>query len=148
MRVSDHMGALALRGAVAHTCPMRKQHSLASSLPCWPEAVVGGKYMRMLEHHLRALRAADTHGNRQLFYDDVLIAHLLAFFNPTLRSLRTLEDFSQTRQAQRHLSVRKLCKNTMADFHRVVEPTLLEPIIDRLHTVAVGRGLALRRPGL
>jgi len=59
-----------------------------------------------------------------------------------------LEDFSQTRQAQRYLSVRKLCKSTLADFHRVVEPTLLEPIIDCLYPVAGGRGTAVRRPGL
>lgn len=41
----------------------------------------------------------------------------MAFFNPTLRSLRTL-----------------------ADFHRVVEPTLLEPIVGHLHRAAVRRG--------
>jgi len=98
--------------------------------------------MRMLEHHLRALRAADTHGNRQLFYDDVLIAHLLAFFNPTLRSLRTLEDFSQTRQAQRHLSVRRLCKSTLADFHRIADPTRLAPIVARLRVAVSARGQA------
>ena len=64
-------------------------------LPNWPEPITGGKYLRMLEKHLRGLREAGAHGNRQLFLDDVLIAHLLAFFNPTLRSLRTFEDFSQ-----------------------------------------------------
>ena len=37
-----------------------------------------------------------AHGNRELFLDDVFLAYLLAFFNPTLRSLRTIEDFSQT----------------------------------------------------
>jgi hypothetical protein len=58
-----------------------------------------------------------------LFLDDVVIAHLLAFFDPTLRSLRTIEDFSQTQQAQRHLSVRRLCKSTLSDFHRVADPT-------------------------
>jgi hypothetical protein len=113
---------------------------LAVSGPQWPETLVGGKYLRMLERHLHTLRAAEVHGNRQLFYEEVLIAHLLAFFNPTLRSLRTLEDFSQTRQAQRSLSGRRLCKSTLADFHRVVEPALLEPLIARLHRAAVRRG--------
>src|SRR6266581_8442183 len=102
---------------------------LSPSLPVWPEQILGGKQVRLLDQHLRKLRRQD-HANRKLFLDDVFVAYLLAFFNPTLRSLRTLEDFSQTRQAQRHLSVRKLCKSTLADFHRVVDPTLLEPIVD------------------
>ena len=126
----------------------RTKKPLAVSGPQWPETLLGRKYIRMLERHLHLLRAAATHGNRQVFYEDVLIAHLLAFFNPTLRSLRTLEDFSQTRQAQRALSGRKLCKSTLADFHRVVEPALLEPLIARLHTAAVRRGPVLRPPGL
>jgi hypothetical protein len=84
-----------------------------------------------------------------LFLDDVVIAHLLAFFNPTLRSLRTIEDFSQTRQAQRHLSTRRLCKSTLSDFHRVADPTLLEPIVARLQAAAAaqgGRGLPADLP--
>ena len=74
---------------------------LAVSGPQWPETLVGGKYLRRLERHLYTLRAADAHGNRRLFYEEEVIAHLLAFFNPTLRSWRTLEDCSQTRHAQR-----------------------------------------------
>ncbi|MGO9244624.1 MAG: IS4 family transposase [Verrucomicrobiia bacterium] len=111
------------------------------SLPDWPEHITGGKYIRMLDKYARSLREADAHGNRRLFLDDVVIAHLLAFFNPTLRSLRTIEDFSQTRQAQRHLSVRRLCKSTLSDFHSVADPALLSPIIERLKAVANARGL-------
>lgn len=109
-------------------------------LPKWPQTVTGGRYVRMLEAHVRALRDEKAHGNRELFLDDVVIAHLLAFYNPTLRSLRTLEDFSQTRQAQRHLSVRRLCKSTLSDFHRLADPTLLQPIVRRLHEAARVRG--------
>ena len=67
--------------------------------PRWPEPVVGGKYVRHLDGLLRALRPGDAHGNRRLHLDDVLACYLLAFFNPALRSLRTVEDFSRTRQA-------------------------------------------------
>src|ERR1035437_3911749 len=74
-------------------------------LPVWPEPVRGGKHVRTLEHLIHDLRDADPHGNRALFLDDVFIASLLAFYNPSLRSLRTIEDFSQTRQAQKHLSI-------------------------------------------
>ncbi len=112
----------------------------SQALPDWPETVFGGKYVRMLQNEVRGLRQSAAHGNRELFLDDVVIAHLLAFFNPTLRSLRTFDDFSQTRQAQRHLTVRRLCKSTLSDAHRLAEPTLLEPLIARL------RGLAAARP--
>jgi transposase len=111
------------------------------SLPNWPEPITGGKFVRMLEKHVRVLRDANVHGNRQLFLDDVVIAHLLAFFNPTLRSLRTIEDFSQTRQAQRHLSMRRLCKSTLSDFHRIADPALLEPIVERLQAAAASKGM-------
>jgi hypothetical protein len=118
-------------------------------LPDWPEPITGGKYVRMLDAHVRALRGRPAHGNRALFLDDVVIAHLLAFFNPTLRSLRTIEDFSHTRQAQRHLSVRRLCKSTLSDFHRVADPTLLKPLVARLQAAAAaqgGRGLPADLP--
>ncbi len=118
------------------------------SLPEWPEQVTGGKYVRMLEKYVQSLRGTDAHGNRRLFLDDVVIAHLLAFFNPTLRSLRTIEDFSQTRQAQRHLSVRRLCKSTLSEFHQVADPTLLAPIIERLRAVAAAKGLRPTPAGL
>jgi Transposase DDE domain len=105
----------------------------------WSETVVGGKYVRQFEKLLRGLRGDAAHGNRALFLDDVVSAYLLAFFNPTLRSLRTLEDFSQTRQAQRHLSVRRLCKSTLSDFNRLADPTLLEPLIKNLHALIVAQ---------
>jgi hypothetical protein len=104
------------------------------TLPVWPEKVVGAKYVEILQKQLDRLREQDAHGNRKLFLDDVFIVSLLAFFNPTLRSLRTLEDFSQTRQAQKHLSIRKLCRSTLSDFHQLVDPVRLEPILNALRT--------------
>lgn len=117
-------------------------------LPDWPEPVLGGKYVRRLERHVRALREADPHGNRKLFCDDAIVAHLLAFFNPTLRSLRTIEDFSQTRQARKHLSVRRLCKSTLSDFHRLCDPTVLQPVVQRLHAAVRQRSGSRTPAGL
>lgn len=105
--------------------------SASPPLPVWPEQIVGGKHIRMLDKHLRRLRRED-HANRKLFLDDVVVAYLLAFFNPTLRTLRTLEDFSQTRQAQRHLSVTRLCRSTVSDFNHIADANLLQPIVEQL----------------
>jgi hypothetical protein len=104
--------------------------------PLWPETVLGGKYVRSLEALLRALRPDDAHGNRILHLDDVLVCYLLAFFNPSIRSLRTVEDFSQTQQAQRFLSVDRIPKSTLSDFQRVADPARLEPIVAMLRDQA------------
>lgn len=98
----------------------------------WPEKVIGGKYVRLLEKHLQSLRGEVGHGNRRLYLDDVFVVYLLAFHNPAVRSLRTIEDFSQTRQVQKHLSIRKVCKSTFSDFNALAEPTRLEPILQAL----------------
>lgn len=97
-----------------------------------PEKVIGAKYVRLLEKQLRTMRDESAHGNRQLFLDDVFVVYLLAFFNPTVRSLRTIEDLSRTPQAQKHLSVERVCKSTLSDFNRIIDPERLVPIMQAL----------------
>jgi hypothetical protein len=111
-------------------------------LPIWPEQVVGAKQIRSLERLIDGLRQETPHGNRELFLDDVVVAYLLAFFNPALRTLRTIEDFSQTRQAQKHLTIRKLCKSTLSDFNKLADPTRLQPILDHLRREVLKPGPA------
>lgn len=101
-------------------------------LKVWPEKLIGGKYVRLLEKHLRNLQAEEAHGNQILFLDDVFVVYLLAYFNPSIRSLRTIEDLSQTQQAQKHLSINKICKSTLSDFNKLVDPERLVPIIHAL----------------
>jgi hypothetical protein len=110
------------------------QIETTTELPVWPGCVSGGKYVRQLQKHLNSLRDETRHVNQELFLDDVFIVHLLAFFNSSIRSLRTFEDFSQTRQAQKHLSISKLCKSTLSDFHQMVDPERLRPILNALRT--------------
>jgi hypothetical protein len=111
-------------------------------LPIWPEQVVGAKQIRSLERLIEGLRQEKPHGNRELFLDDVFVAYLLAFFNPALRTLRTIEDFSQTRQAQQHLTINKLCKSTLSDFNKLADPTRLQPILDHLRREVLKPGPA------
>jgi hypothetical protein len=106
--------------------------SVLNQLLRWPETVVGGTYLRSLETLVGQLRETHPHGNRDLFLDDVFIAYLLVFFNPSIRTLRTIEDFSQTQQAQRHLSIPKLCKSTLSDFNKLADPSRLQPLLDHL----------------
>ncbi len=108
----------------------------------WPEPITGNRLIGMLQRHVDTLRCEPAHGNRGLFLDDVFIAYLLAFFNPTLRSLRTLEDFSQTRQAQKHLSIARICRSTLSDFNRLADPSRLEPILRHLRLAIARKNIA------
>jgi hypothetical protein len=96
------------------------------------EPVLGRKYLKVLAGHLKKLRGAYAHGNRVLFYDDLATAYLLAFFNPTCRSLRTIEDLSQTPAARAHLRVARVCRSTASDANALFDPALLEPLVARL----------------
>jgi hypothetical protein len=85
-----------------------------------------------LEGYLKKLRALYPHPNRVLFYDDLLIAYLLAFFNPAVRSLRLIEDLSQIPAINQHLSVQAVCKSTLSDANALFDPAYLLPLIEDL----------------
>lgn len=93
---------------------------------------LGGRYVAFLQQHLQRLRGAYEHGNRVLFYDQLVTAYLLAFFNPSVRSLRTLSDFSFSPQGQAFLGSTRLCRSTLSDANRLMDATLLEPLIKQL----------------
>lgn len=97
-----------------------------------PGPVFGRKYLKVLAGHLRKLRGAYAHGNRVLFYDDLVAAYLLAFFNPTCRSLRTIEDLSRTPAARAHLRVARVCRSTASDANALFDAALLAPLVARL----------------
>jgi hypothetical protein len=120
---------------------------LSAELADWPETVQRGSLVAMLQKQVAKLRAAaDAHGNRGLFLDDVFIAYLLAFFNPSIRTLRTLEDFSQTRQAQKHLAIPKICRSTLSDFQKIADPQRLGPIMEALRRQLAGKTAGGRLP--
>jgi hypothetical protein len=94
--------------------------------------LAGRKQVALLMRHRKRLREAYCHGNRTLMMDSVLTAHLLAFFNPILRSLRTIEDFSLTEEAQAELDIEQVCRSTLSDANRVMDADLLEALIEDL----------------
>ena len=72
----------------------------------------GRNYLATLKMHLAGLRTLYPHHLRVLFYDDVVLAYLLAFFSPTPGSLRRIEDASQLPGVKQYLSVESVCKIT------------------------------------
>lgn len=94
--------------------------------------LVGARYTRLIEEHLQALHNHPSHGNRQLFLDQIVVAHLLAFFNPTIKGLRGMEDIFEHRRNRQRYSTPRLPKSTVSDAQRVFDPSLLLPLIASL----------------
>jgi hypothetical protein len=90
------------------------------------------RQLRRFIDNLRRTEGEDAHGNRRLFLSDLFVAQLLAFHHPTVRSLRTLDALSSTRTAQQVLEVERLPRSTVSDANKVVDPTLLQPLLDDL----------------
>ena len=94
--------------------------------------VVGPRYLRLIEKHLRVLHDQPAHGNRGFFLDHVVIAHLLAFFNPNVQGLRSIEDLFEDPKRRKKFGLARAPKSTMADAQRLFDPDLLLPLIDSL----------------
>jgi len=60
------------------------------------------------------------------------VAHLLAFFNPTIKGLRGMEDIFEHRRNRQRYSTPRLPKSTVSDAQRVFDPSLLLPLIASL----------------
>jgi hypothetical protein len=110
--------------------------SAADSEPLNPFlGLYGRRQARQLEAFVQGLRQRerpDAHGNRRLFLSDLFVAQLLAFHQPTVRSLRTLDALSCTSTAQQQLQVPRLPRSTVSDTNKLVDPTLLQPLLDDL----------------
>ena len=114
---------------------MRTEEKVDRSTPlaAADELLVGTEYLKVLDKHRRRLHAAGgAHPNRVLHYDDVFTLLLLSFFNPALRSLRTIDDASRGPAMRQCLDVERACRSTLSDANACLDPSLLLPIINDL----------------
>ncbi len=111
---------------MAHKTP--KPERLAEPIPRRPDQLDGRRLIRRIDEHLRHLHRQPAHGNRTFFYDQLVLAHLLAFFNPVLHSLRRIEDVFDLPAVRRHFGLGRAAKSTVADAQRLFDPQLLQPI--------------------
>jgi len=94
--------------------------------------VIGLPQLRFLDGMLDYLREAYDHPNRKLHLDDLLVALLVAFFNPVVRSLRGIEDASQMPRINQHLDLASIKRSTASDALAAFDPQLLMPLIAHL----------------
>jgi Transposase DDE domain len=110
---------------------------VAADDPAVPEpALAGFKYFDRLSPLLARLHevgcARDVAGNRNLHYDHYCLLVLLALFNPTIRSLRALQQASTLKQVRRRLGCPRTSLGSLSEATAVFDPTRLEGIIGEL----------------
>ena len=81
---------------------------------------------------MAALRRGPAHGNRELRLDHLVVAHLLAFFNASVESLRRIEDVFESADVRKRLNLPRVPKSTLSDAQRVLDPELLRPLLEHL----------------
>lgn len=101
-------------------------------IPGRPDQLVGRRLFRLIDEHLRHLHRLPAHGNRTFFYDQLVVAHLLAFFNPAIHSLRRIEDAFDLPGVKRLFGIPAAARSTVADAQRLFDPQLLQPIFEDL----------------
>jgi IS4 transposase len=97
---------------------------------------MGRRFLRLIEDQLRHLHNQPAHGNRNVHLDHLVIAHLVAFWNPNVRGLRNIEDIFDDPRARKRFGLPRLPKSTVSDAQRVFDPTLLLPMLDSLRRKA------------
>ena len=113
--------------------------SRAMPVPGSDDGISGWRFIGLLDEELGWLRANSAHRNRVLFLDHVVIAHLLAFFNPAVKSLRKIEDVFEVSAVRKRLRTPRMPKSTLAEAQRLFDPALLLPLIESLKArVAIG----------
>ncbi len=93
---------------------------------------MGRRFIQLLDGQLQHLRGHAPHGNRCFFYDQLVVAHLLAFFNPILAGLRKIEDVFDVPAVRKRLKMPRVPKSTLADAQRLFDPELLLPLFESL----------------
>ena len=99
-------------------------------IPARKDQVVGRRFIRVIEDELQALHEHCDHPNRTLFYDHIVVAHMLAFFNPAMKSLRIIEDVFEIPVIRRRFDLPHIRKSTLADAQRLFDPELILPLIE------------------
>ncbi|MFO1020157.1 MAG: IS4 family transposase [Planctomycetales bacterium] len=115
-----------------------------TSEPLDPRKLQGFKYFQLIDELLERLHdvgtARDRADNRQLFFDQYATLFLLSYFNPTVASLRGLQQFTTLEKVQRLCGVKPTSLGSLSEAARVFDPRALEPIIAELAARVTAKG--------
>ena len=109
--------------------------------PIHDKELKGLKYFKLLSPFLDRLHddatTRDRAGNRRLFYDQYACLLLLYFFNPTVQSLRAIQQASALDKVQRLFGSARVSRGSLSEASRVFDPELLHTIIGDLAAQAL-----------
>ena len=100
--------------------------------PLKEDRLVCLKLVQAVQPFCDALNVGAEHGNVRLGLADTLTVLLAAFFNPTVRSLRLVEQLSQMPWAAKNMDIDRVCRSTLSDALERFDPACLIPVIDGL----------------
>lgn len=98
------------------------------------------RMVKPLQDMLRQIHAAGTErdkaGNRKFFYDQYLSLLLLYFFNPSLSSMRALQNASNWETVRKKLGIPRVSLGALSEAPQVFDPALVRPIFKELAALA------------
>jgi hypothetical protein len=107
--------------------------------------VRGAKYLRQITDLLAPLQDHRPDPKRKLHYDEFCAWLLLYFFNPTINSMRGLQQVSDLAAVRRRVGLRRFSLGSFSEASQVFDPELLAPIMaeigDRLSDIEPDRRL-------
>jgi hypothetical protein len=78
----------------------------------------------------------DRAGNRRFFYDHYLSLLLLFYVNPSLTSLRSLQNASNWEKVRKRLGIPRVSLGSISESTQVFDPALVRPILKELADLA------------
>lgn len=106
-----------------------KSQSRAQPVPGTEKQLVGHRMLAPLEGWLKYLHRLPAHGNRNLLADHLLVAHLVAFLSPALKSLRRIEEVFNHSAVRRRFGLPRVPRSTLSDAQVLFDPRLIDAIV-------------------
>jgi len=110
--------------------------------------VTGLKFFKPILTLLEKLHTHKDCPNRKLHYDQYASLFLLYFLNPTLTSLRSLQQASGLRNVQKKLGLKRTSLGSLSEASHVFDPALLAKIVQELAGRAQAEDAMERPPGV
>jgi hypothetical protein len=87
---------------------------------------------KLLKQIPRAGTERDRAGNRRFLFDHDLSLLLLYYFNPSLTSLRALQNTSNWEEVRQQLGIPRVSLGSLSESVQVFDPALVRPILKEL----------------
>jgi hypothetical protein len=99
-------------------------------------ALGGTRLLEPLRRSLEIIHSVGTErdkaGQREFFMDHYVVLLLLYFFNPSLTSLRALQQASNWDKIQKKFGIRRVSLGSLSESARVFDPAFVRPLIKEL----------------